>query len=596
MSYKAPDNPLAKAAGEWVERERTVARGSKKFVLDRLAAFPFERYPDHTCPWHLLRHERTRWDHVAQVIVLIEALRQPTGSHAGKRLVLQPFQIFILLCFLGPEDDEGLRVTREGLLTLARKNGKTAIVAAIVVALMALHPDSHGLLGQEIQVGASDREQAGITYQMASRMVQLDDAIGLEGRFRSVPSRKHLFHRNTLTELKCLSSDAYRAHGGNPAVVLLDEIGNVPHTHAEDFYSVLTTGFGAQTEPLTLMLSTQAPNDQHFFSQQVDRAKLINEGRLEDDTFAGFVFTLPETDAAGEKVDPYDEDLWYLANPGLDTICNRRDLKDWAKRARTLPSMENKFRLLKLNQRVSETSAFLTRSIWEANGGEFDVEALKGRACYLGVDLAEVVDLCALVALFEPEEPGGRHLVVPWFWIPGNDLEERSRRDKVPFSVWAEQGLIDVSSPNTVDLGKVAEKIIECIKLYDVRAVGYDRWRMKNLRAELRKRKYEWRKEERFLIEVGQGFKDSSTAIDATEMLAVEGRLAHNDHPILRWNFANSVVLRDPAGNRKLEKSKSFGRIDGAVATLNAAFARKEIEATDDGPSVYADSERSMIM
>ena len=204
--------------------------------------------------------------------------------------------------------------------------------------------------------------------------------------------------------MRCLSSDAHRHHGGNAAIILIDEIGNVSSAQAEEFYSVLTTGDGAQAEPLTFLFSTQAATDQHFFSVAVDRAKAINEGKLTPDSFAGFVFELPETDADGEKVDPYDEDYWYLANPGMGTITNVRSIRDWATKAKEMPSLENKYRLLKLNQRVSETSGYVSRTVWEDNaaGGLPDPSELYGRPCWLGLDLSETTDLTALVALFEP--------------------------------------------------------------------------------------------------------------------------------------------------------------------------------------------------
>ena len=573
---------------------------AEREILGRVLQFPFEDYPDTAVPWHLLEHERMRWDHVHDVIYLIENLRQPTGSSVGARLTLQPFQVMIILAFLGPESEDGLRVVKEGLLTLARKSGKTALVAGITTALMILHPDHHGLKGQEIQVGAADREQAGITHQMIERMVQMDDRLGISERFRSTPSRKTVQHLRTLTTLRCLSSDAHRHHGGNPAVVLLDELGNVSNAAAEEFYSVLTTGFGAQKEPLTLMFSTQAAVDQHFFSLQVDRAKRINEGREEPGSFAGFVFTLPETDAAGNDTDPHDEKLWHLANPGIDTITSRDDIREWSKKARALPDLENKYRLLRMNQRVSATSAFVSRTVWEANthADAFDDADLLGRPCTIGIDLSETTDLTALVAVFEPLEPDGPMPVLPYFWIPGDGILERAHRDKVPYDVWARQGVIDTMSSKVVDYGRIADRIIQLFSDCEVRGIGFDRWKWKYLRQALKEKGYEWDDDEAksFLISIGQGFKDSPRTLDLLEQALLERKLAHRGNPILNWNAANCVVERDAAMNRKVAKNRSYGRVDGMVALGIALHARDELGIVATGPSVYESADAAMIM
>lgn len=597
------ENPLARQCQrdlrtryDKIKRTRSAKLEAERELLKRMLAFPFEKYPDSTAPWHLLTWPRMRWWHVYHVVRIIECLRQPTGSNVGEPLVLQPFQILILLAFLGPEAEDGKRLIVEGLLTLSRKQAKSTLIAALTTALMALHPDEHGLKGQEIQVGASDREQAGIIYMMAERMVMMDNQLDLRHKFKSTPSRKTLLHTTTQTQMRCLSSDAYRHHGGNPAIVVLDEIGNVQATQAEEFYSVLTTGFGAQAEPLTLMLSTQAPNDEHFFSQQVDRARAVNESRVSDNTFAGFAFSVPEVDLAGEEVSPFARQYWYLGSPGLGTIASEKDMEDWAKRAQEIPSLLNKFENLRLNRRVSETASFVSRSVWIGCGGQVPpIEELYGGVCYLGIDLSQTTDLTALVCLFESID-GGPMYTYPYFWIPGEGLRGRVERDKVPYDVWEKKGLIDTESSHTVDFKRVAQKVVWFLESFDVQGVGYDRWRMKYLRAELLELGYEFTKEDHFLIEIGQGFRDQSRSIEVLEGLLLHESIAHANHPILKWNAGNAVVIRDPTNARKFEKARSYGRIDGLVALALAAHVRDTLGIVDGGASIYADESVAVIM
>ena len=607
------ETELSVAAADWLDArlvelqeqgksrdESSKAFDPEMYLLDRIAGFRFDDYPSYTAPWHLLRWPHMRWEHVYHVVTLVEMLKQATGANVGAPIKLDPFQIFILLCFLGPEDpDTGLRLVTEGLLTLARKQGKTVIVGALVLALMTIHPDNYGLFGQEIQVGAADREQAGITFKIMSRMILQDQDIGIKEKFHTIPSKKYIQHKSTLTEFHAVSSEAFRAHGSNSVIVLMDEIGNIASPLAREFYSVLTSGFGAQKEPLTLMLSTQAPTDEHFFSQQVDRAKRINEGLLEDPSFAGFVFTLPEQDEDGVEFDPWDERWWHLAAPGIGTIYSLKDMKDWAKKARDLPDLENKYRNLKLNQRVSMTSGFLSRKVWKRNSAAVDPADLYGRRCWAGIDLAETTDLAALVLLFEPLPGSIQQAVMPFFWIPGEGLEARSDRDKVPYTTWSKQGLIDTQSSEVVDYERIADKLEELARDYDIQALGVDRWRWKQLELALKDKDVEFGNEDKenpTLFIIGQGYRDAPTSIELIEKDALEARLAHGDNPILTWNIANTVTVKDPAGNRKADKSKSYGRIDGTIALMMARRARHEQELIGPEESMYNDMNRAVIM
>lgn len=593
------ENERALEAQRWIDRRlgEPGIEVDEASVLERIAPYPFHKYPDCTAPFYRIAYPHMRWRLVSDFVEIIEVYKQPTGSKVGRPITLQPFQILILLLVLGPYDPAtNKRLVREALLTLARKNGKTALVAAIALTFMVLDRRAGGLYGQQIQIGAADREQAGIMHHMASMFTTLDEELGLGPKIHSVPSTKRMTHRFTQTELKCLSSDAYRSHGGNPAIVLLDEMGNVPSNQAAEFYSVLTTGFGAQEEPLTWLLSTQAPNDQHFFSQQVDLAKRINDGMVDDPQFCGFVYVTPEVDQDNVDIDPFDERFWYLGNPGLGTICNLEDMRNWAKRARELPSLENKFRNLKLNQRVSETASFLSRRAWMRNSGEYDLRDLEGASCYLGLDLAQTTDLCALVAVFEPLDDRGLFPVLCQYWIPGQGLRERSDRDKVPYDVWSRDGLIDTSSNEIVDYSKIATTMIGWAERYDVLCLGFDRWKMKDLKPHI-KDHFSIEKDEGFLIEIGQGFKDANRSVQITEEIAVQGLLAHNGHPILSWNVANAVTVKDPALNRKFEKARSFGRIDGCVAMSLSLHAREIYLANpvESATSVYESGE-GMVM
>jgi phage terminase large subunit-like protein len=544
-------------------------------LLKRISQFPFSTYPDYAIPSRLVQWPHMRWDHVYDVVQIIESLRHVKGALSGTRIKLEPFQILILLCILGPEDPEtGLRIIKEGLLTMSRKCAKTTIIAAIVLALMVLDKSNYGLEGQELYVGASDRKQAGITFSIVSKFIVQDRELGISRMFKIVPSSKHMTHVTTLTEFEVLSSDAYRSHGLNPTVVVFDEVGNVPAGAAAEFIDVLTSGFGAQNEPLTLMMSTQAPSDVHVFSQIVDRCKRINCGEEEGLDIAGFVFETPEQ-LGKEKLDIHDERYWYLSNPGLGTIVSLEDMRKASRDAKALPGKEAKFRNLRLNQRANPYNPLISKSAWIKCGGEIDYQALYGKKCYLALDLSGVLDLTSLVATFEPDDDG-LTLALPYFFLPGAGIEERQDEDKVPYVMWAQQGYIDITSDRTISHALIAGQIEVCLENYDVQGIGCDRWRIEDTKAALRERGLGAIADDKaFLFPIGQGFKDASLCVDALERIVAEEKLRHGDHPVLTWCVSNTVTEADPAGNRKFSKVKSYGRIDGTVALAMSLRVRE---------------------
>lgn len=598
------DNPIAQETGQWVKkRVARIKKGGASLdpkdpcfdpeyaVLSRIAKFEFNKYPDYTAPWHLLKHPHINWGHVFDLIYIMECFKQVKGSEAGKRMVLPPFQVFITACFMGPvHATTGLKIIRTGLLTLSRKNGKTTYVSGLTGALMALDPAAGGFLRQDIYVTASDREQAAEIYETVSGFTVQDTLLGIADDFRCVPSRKTMTNVHTLTKLKVLSSDAFRAHGRNPRLVLYDEIGNVNATQAREMYSVLSSGFGAQAEGFIGLLSTQAPVDQHLFSEMVDRCKKINMGLETDLETAGFVFEVPES-IGSEKIDPFDETYWYLGNPMISSSPTLlADLRKQASEAKSLPAMASAFVNLRLNRRANPYNPLLARDIWLKCGREFDRNALYGRSCHVALDLSTITDLTALVAVFEPLEPGEPHPVLAFFWMPGEGLRERARQDKVPFDLWAQDGLIDTESRKTVNYELVADKLIELMSDYDVRGIGFDRWRIKDLQAILRTRGFEDLMDDKeMFFPIGQGYKDANPCIEALERAVLNEKIAHANNPILTWNAANAVTETDPAGGRKFNKAKSYGRIDGIVA-LAMALRVPELQAQeeDDGPSAFA--------
>lgn len=462
----------------------------------------------------------------------------PEGTHVGEPIKLAPFQKrFIRKIYDNP------RGTRRAYLSLARKNGKTALIAGIMLAHL-VGPEARQ--NSQIVSGARSRDQAGQVFNYAAKMVQLSPA--LSDIVRIVPSGKRLIGLPLNVEYRALSAEGSTAHGLSPVLAILDEVGQVKGPQ-DDFIDAITTAQGAHEGALLIAISTQAADDADLFSQWLDDAAKSADPRI-----VSHVYEAP----AG--CDVLDRAAWKAANPALGTFRNLDDLAEQAKQAARMPSAENTFRNLCLNQRVSTVSPFISVDVWKSCAGrvlEFGSAPVWG-----GLDLSARTDLTALVIVGKIADVWH---VMPHFWTPEQGLAERAKRDKAPYDVWVKQGYLHTTPGATVDYEFVAQDIAAILGLLDVQAIAYDRWRIALLQKELDAQGIDLP-----LAEFGQGFKDMSPALDTLECELLNARIAHGGHPVLTMCAMNAIVSKDAAGNRKLDKHKATGRIDGIVALAMA--------------------------
>jgi len=490
-----------------------------------------------------------------RVIAFIERFcKTPEGEHVGQPIALIEFQRqFILAIYDNPER------TRKAFLSIARKNGKTALIAGIMLAHL-VGPESRR--NSQIVSGARSREQASQVFNYAAKMVQLSPE--LSGIVRIVPSGKRLIGLPLNVEYRALSAEGRTAHGLSPVLAILDEVGQVRGPQ-DDFVDAITTAQGAHADPLLIAISTQAATDADLFSVWLDDAKVSGNRQI-----------VSHVHAAPDGCDLLDEAAWRAANPALGLFRSLDDLAGQAHDAQRMPSAENTFRNLCLNQRVSVVSPFISVDVWQSCGGS--VLDFGTSPVWAGVDLSARTDLTALVLI---ARIAGVWHVKPHFWTPEAGLIERSKRDRVAYDVWAKQGYLHTTPGSTVDYEFVASDIAAITANLNLQSMAFDRWRIDILRKEL-----DTIGADVPLVEYGQGYKDMSPALDALEAELLNGRVAHGGHPVLRMCAANAVVAKDAAGNRKLDKSKATGRIDGMVA-MAMAFGVAEKQTEEAPAEVY---------
>ena len=478
----------------------------------------------------------------------------PEGKFVGHRVVLRPFQRKIIK---GIYDTP----TRRAIASMGRKNAKTAI-SAFILLLHLVGPAAKA--NSQLFSAAQSRDQAAVIFELAAKIVRLSPEL-----------REHVVIRDTAKQLYCaelgtlyraLSAEASTAYGLSPALVVHDELGQVRGPRS-DLYEALETAAGAQESPLSVVISTQAPTDGDLLSLLIDNAKTGS-----DPAVKLFFWT------ADEALDPFSEEAQKQANPALGDFLNAAEVMATAEAARRMPAAEAAYRNLVLNQRVNASNPFISRTSWEACGGDPLPEVFESCSVWAGLDLSARQDLTALV-LAACDGDGVWH-VRPYFWAPQRGLADRARRDRAPYDLWAQQGILETTPGASVDYGFIAERLGEIAGEYDLQAVAYDRWRIDVLKKELDARSIAVP-----LAEFGQGYKDMSPALDSLEAAVASGKILHGGNPILTWCAANAVATRDPANNRKLDKSKATGRIDGIVALAMALGAAGKV--AEVGPSIY---------
>ena len=481
-----------------------------------------------------------------KVIAFIERFcRVPEGAQVGQPLKLADFQKrFLKEVYDNPSG------TRRAYLSVGRKNGKTALIACILLVHL-VGPEAK--LNAQIVSGALSRDQAALVFNLAAKMVQLSPE--LSKIVRIVPSGKRLLGLPMNTEYRALAAEGKTAHGLSPVLAILDEMGQVKGPQ-NDFVDAITTSQGAHEDPLLLVISTQAPTDADLMSIWLDDAE-----RSADPKMVCHLYTAPD------DCDLNDPKAWAAANPALGLFRSEKDVEEQAKQAERMPTSEASFRVLTLNQRVNMTAPFVSAKVWKENNraaAEFIGPV------YGGLDLSATTDLTSLVLVNRQED--GLH-IRPYFWMPLDSVQDAAKRDRAPYDVWVRQGLIRTTPGRVIDYGFVARDIGEITGDLDLQCIAFDRWRMDRLKAEL----------ERAGVDIplepfGQGYVSMAPALDALEALLLQGQVHHGGNAPLTMCAANAVALPDPAGNRKLDKSKATGRIDGMVALTMAVGTEAKMQ------------------
>lgn len=489
----------------------------------------------------------TRESIPSQKVRLINQLTHTKGPFAGQTFNLRPWQehkVIRPLFKINPAT--GLRQYRTCLLMMPRKNGKTELCAALAIDGLLFDNE----IGGEVYSAANDKDQASLCFNVAAQMIRNDPE--LDAACEIIDSQKRIVHRKSGSFYRAISAEAYSKHGFNASRVIYDEL---HAAQSRDLWDVLASSTGARAQPLVIAISTAGYDRHSILWELYTHAKRVLESPDLDPTF------LPIIWEAAIDADWKDERVWHKANPALGDFRSLDELRAFAARAVEIPAQENAFRRLYLNQWTEQDSRWIALDAWMACQADIDLAALKGRRCYIGLDLSTTTDLTAAVAVF-PDDTGPGCSVLAQFFCPAERIALRVARDRVPYDEWARRGFLTATPGPTVDYELVRAHLLDWQDTYTVRMVAFDPWNATDLVSRLEKI------DGFTCVKMRQGKATLSAPSKALEKAILEKTIRHDGHPILKWNIANASVDTDNAGNIQPSKAKSTERIDGVYALV----------------------------
>jgi len=480
---------------------------------------------------------------------------------AGRRFLLSPWQKFIVGSLFGWRRADGTRRFRKVYIGTGKKTGKSALAAAIALYMLV----ADGERGAEVYSTATKQEQARCVWEAAMKMVK-----------RSPELRQHVqIYRDSLaveetdSKFLALGADSDTLDGNNVYLAIIDEY----HAHkTPGVYDVMNSSTVARDQPMVFVITTAGYNINGPCHQEEQYCIRVLEGIATNDEYFIYIAQLDEKD------DWTDEAVWQKANPNIGITVDITKYREACQEAIDQPRKQNEFRCKQLNQWMQQQVRWIPYHVWQKGAGHVSWDLLKGRECWAGLDLSANIDITALVLWFPPApDTDEKHRLLPFFWLPGEDLRERSLADKVDYEGWAREGYVDLCPGYDIDDRYVALKVVELAKEFHIREVVYDPHGARATAKELMEHGFE-------IVEMPQNLQRFSPPSKEFERLVTAGRVNHGGNPVLTWMMDCTDCYTNPTGlirPVKPNRQKSGKRIDGIVAAIMALSRAMTQEAPE---------------
>lgn len=508
-----------------------------------------------------------------------EVLVHTKGVWARRRFILSAWQDAKIVAPIfgpvrwSPEFDCYVRVIRIVWIELARKQGKSEILAGIALYMLCADGEEQA----EVYGAACDKDQARKVFDVAARMVQLSPV--LSRRLVVKNHEKRIIDEKSGSYYEVIAADAAGNLGHNPHAIVFDEVLTQKNG---DLWDSLRTAMGTRSQALMVAATTPGDDPSSWCGGMHDEMVKVAEQPERAPHIHVFLRNTPA------DADPWDETLWGYANPALGEFLSIEALRDEALEARNDPSKENSFRQYRLAQWVRQKHRWMPMHLWDACSGEpwltpyYRRDALVGKVAWGGLDLAAMFDLTAWALLI----PDGDRVHALWrFWLPEDALPALDKANDGKFSRWAREGWVTVTEGNVVDYQRIYDDIAEDGRDFQFRATDADQWSSAPVIQEVEKRLGVWE-----IDAYNHTYARISPGMNELMVLVKSGRLEHHNNPVARFCF-DAVEVRkapyDPEMIRpdKPERGRSGKRIDAVPALAMAATAMKRDPLPESAPS-----------
>ena len=486
-----------------------------------------------------------------RVIDVFEQILVHTKSdYAKKPFLLEEWQRDEIIAPLfgtvkwSEEKERWVRQYRIAWIELARKNGKSELLAGIALVLLIADDEE----GAEIYSCAKDRDQARKVFDVAERMVQLSEL--LSSRLKIYKQQKRIVDEKTGSYYEIVSSDAAGNLGHNPSGIIFDEILTQPN---DELWNAMRTAMGARSQPLMVAATTAGNDPSGFCAAEHAYCERVQEDPSLDPSRFVYLRNVPK------EADWEDESNWYIANPALGSFLSLDALRDEFREAKNAPAKENAFRQFRLNQWVQQNSRWINLDVWEQSGADWS--GVESGECWGGLDLASSVDIAAFALCFP--EPDGVFRFLWRFWLPEERIKDLDGRTGGQGSVWVRDGWLTLTEGNVIDYKYILEEIENVQSQYNLREIAYDKWGMTQLSQDLMSLSID-------AIPTPQSAGYMSPPSKEFERLVLDGKVVHGNNPVMRWMMNNVTIYSDPSGNIRPSKQHSGDKIDGVVAAIMA--------------------------
>lgn len=512
--------------------------------------------------------------HGDRAVAFLKKLRHPASTAPKHGFQLYPFQERLIRRIYGPRHPDGSRIVKTVFMLLPRGNRKTSLSAAVSL-LHLFGPEQRP--GGQCLFTACDREQASIGFKEAVGIIREDNRLVAANTIRDAfNSKKQITYNAKASTLTALSADGGAAHGLTPTFILVDEI------HAwkgRDLWEAIKSGMAKVDDTLMIIATTAGRGSENLAADLYNYAVQVAKGEIINPEFLPILFQAEPDD------DWKDKTTWHRANPGLKHgFPSMRGLQALATEAEHRPADRAAFEQFNLNRwQANSRDPLFNMATYDARCFEDDETDLEALPCWIGVDMAKNGDTAAVVAAWLHDD--GQITIKPHFFVPGDDLKQRSEQDGVPYEQWRDDGLITATDGPIIDPEIVEDHLRELCARHDVQEMAFDPHLARQIMQHLHD-------EGLPVVELRQAPLSMGVAIGDLERTVNGQLIRHDGHPVLRHHFDSVVASRNDTGLVRMHKGKKTDRIDGAVATAMAvhravAGETNKSQYTGEGAEIF---------